>query len=276
MVTKENKKHKNNLVVAIKVNGKVLREFDDIVALPFGSTYEIFLKNLSPERCEIHISIDGKSISNDAKMIINGKSEITLKRYIDNDDMSIGNSFKFIEKTKFIEKHRNTRAEDGLITITFSHELNIPKQQLPDNIPFNPYWHEPYKSTPWWDSVPTCPNDWNTIWCSTSQDSYPVKTYSNVNNAVTISNVMDGITVPGEIVHQNFEHAMPIFSRTLETTLTLKLIGKIDDDTIDEPIQAMRKVKCKICKTNIKQTDKFCRECGASTNIISSEYFTHS
>ena len=45
--------------MAIKANGKVLREFNGIVGLPYGTEYEIFLKNLSEDRCGIYIDIDG-------------------------------------------------------------------------------------------------------------------------------------------------------------------------------------------------------------------------
>ena len=43
--------YESKLAAAIKVNGKVLREFNkDTVYIPFGSEYSILLKNLNTKR----------------------------------------------------------------------------------------------------------------------------------------------------------------------------------------------------------------------------------
>jgi len=39
--------YESKLAAAIKVDGKVLREFKDTVHIPFGSEYTVLLKNLN-------------------------------------------------------------------------------------------------------------------------------------------------------------------------------------------------------------------------------------
>lgn len=114
--------HKSNFVTAIKVGGKVLREFDNSVYVPFGSEYTILLKNLSSVRARVSVSIDGDDALDGHTLIIEAKDSIELKRFIKNGNMKTGNAFKFIEKTAKVEKHRGNRAGDGLITVTYEFE----------------------------------------------------------------------------------------------------------------------------------------------------------
>lgn len=116
----------NNFVTAIKVNGKVLREFDGTVALPFGSEYSILLKNLSADKkAKVKVSIDGKDVTEDVFLVIGPGESTELKRFIRNGNLSAGNAFKFIEKTAQIEAFRGNKAEDGLITVIYEFEQKI-------------------------------------------------------------------------------------------------------------------------------------------------------
>jgi hypothetical protein len=63
--------YSNKLVAAIKTGGKVLREFGDVVLIPFGTEYSILLKNKNSVRASVKIEIDGKDVSEGASIIIN-------------------------------------------------------------------------------------------------------------------------------------------------------------------------------------------------------------
>jgi hypothetical protein len=115
--------HKKNLVAAIRVNGKVLRESNDRVQLPFGSEYSILLKNLDTVRQQIQIQIDGKETS--SWLVLNPGEKLNLERFPRNN-LSEGNRFKFIERTQAVENHRGIAAEDGLIRIEFKREIVDP------------------------------------------------------------------------------------------------------------------------------------------------------
>lgn len=115
--------HKKNLVAAIRVNEKVLRESNDRVELPFGSEYSILLKNLDTVRQQVQIQIDGKETS--GWIVLNPGEKQNLERFPRNN-LSEGNRFKFIERTEAIETHRGIGAEDGLIRIEFKREIVTP------------------------------------------------------------------------------------------------------------------------------------------------------
>ena len=118
--------YKNNFAAAIRVNGKILKEFKDTVYVPFNSEYEIRLKNLSPsQRCGVSITIDGQSVT-DGRVIVDIGQTLDLERFIKNHDH--GNRFKFIERTSKIEEHRGIKIDDGLIVIKYTFEnkaLNV-------------------------------------------------------------------------------------------------------------------------------------------------------
>lgn len=259
---------KSNLVMAIKADGKVLREFDGIVGLPYGTEYEIYLKNLSSKRCGIYIQIDGTDIFDNTYLILDGKSDTTIKRYV-NDNYNEGNAFKFVEKTEKIEKHRGNRAEDGLITVRFFHEI---EQEIPCTKPIKE-WKYQYPDVPWINlPYPSdSPFSYDTVTCNSTKN---ILRSSNVNYCQTVLQTSNsGITVPGQIVEQKFHTTSGIVFKTSESTMTLKLVGTVDGfSPITKPIIVKRSDKCKVCGSKILQTDRFCRECGASTNIITSEY----
>jgi hypothetical protein len=117
--------YSKNFAAAIKVNGKILREFGDTVYLPFGSEYEIRLKNLNSERAKVIIEIDGNNVT-DNGLVLNPYQIVDLERFIKNGNLYSGNRFKFIERTEKIEDYRGIRLEDGLIVIKYCFEIPRP------------------------------------------------------------------------------------------------------------------------------------------------------
>ena len=158
---------KNKFVTCIKANGKVLREFKDIVKLPFGTEFSILLKNLNTVRVQVSVSIDGSEVTENVYLVINPNSEMELTRYIKNGNLNKGNCFKFIERTQGIENHRGIKAEDGIIRVEFQFEkpavdeneellqkLDEIKKDLgkkadkSDIWPYRPYYYYPYVQPP--------------------------------------------------------------------------------------------------------------------------------
>lgn len=115
--------HKNKLVVAVKTNGKVLREDKDTVFLPFGSEYSLLLKNLNTVRALLTIEIDGVNVLDGEKLVVNPNGEVDLQRFMKNGNQSQGNRFKFIERTAAIENGpRGIGAIDGIVRVSFQFE----------------------------------------------------------------------------------------------------------------------------------------------------------
>ena len=112
----------NKLAAAIKVNGKVLREFKDTVYVPFGSEYAITIRNLHTTRAVVSVYIDGDNMV-PGGLVLNAGQSIDLERSIRNNNLTEGNKFKFIERTGQIESHRGIGIEDGLVRIEYQFEL---------------------------------------------------------------------------------------------------------------------------------------------------------
>ena len=114
--------YKNKFVACITAGGKVLREFDSAVYLPFGTEYEILLQNLSTVRAVAHVYIDGELVTPNG-IVVPASGKLSLERAI--KSLDIGNRFKFIQMTDAIADHRGVTSEDGLVRIEFDFERAV-------------------------------------------------------------------------------------------------------------------------------------------------------
>src|SRR5574343_2076740 len=109
--------YNTKMVLCVKHQYKILREFNDVVYLPFGSEYTIYLKNLSQQAAKINVYIDGVNVAPGYSFILekanHPKSILELERFVNN--ITQGNKFKFIQKTDSIVNYRGNKPEDGLI-----------------------------------------------------------------------------------------------------------------------------------------------------------------
>jgi hypothetical protein len=254
--------YNSNLIMAVKVGGKVLREFDGTVALPFGSEYTIFLKNNSSRRASVDVTIDGQDVLDGTSIIINANSTVELQRFIKNGNFENGNAFKFIEKTAKIEEFRGNKAEDGLLTVSYSFEREVPRyspnilrsQGLDNNGQANLAYYS---------------NSFGSLTDTTSDSTSYTLTTSNTLTVQNASFNDSGITAPGSVVEQKFRPVYGFVSDGKVLTMTLKMVGALDGQAaIVEPVIVKRKVRCTMCGTHCRQTAKFCHECGASVIIV--------
>lgn len=118
------------LVACLKVGGKVLREHDDKVYIPFSSEYSIYIKNLNSVRASVTLEIDGKNVFSDgSSLVVNPNSEVNIERWVNNQ--AKGNKFKYIERTSKIEDVRGIGTEDGILRIAFRYQKPMPKYVSP-------------------------------------------------------------------------------------------------------------------------------------------------
>lgn len=238
--------YESKLAGAIKVNGKVLREFKDTVHIPFGSEYTVLLKNLNTTRAVVNVFIDGDNAVPGGLVVDPGR-EVDLERWIKNGNLTEGNRFKFIERTSSVEQHRGIGIEDGLVRIEFQFEQ------------------------------PVRPISWNTSQISggiypqggilRGFDSAQYGTTCSVNSftASATSTVSDvGITVPGSHSSQKFSTAYVGALESVKHSMVFKLFG----GTMPKPITVKHKPKCVTCGKQNKATSKFCTECGTALEIF--------
>lgn len=264
--------------MAVKVNGKVLREIDNTVALPFGSEYTILLKNLSSKKASVRLKIDGVDAFYGTQLIIDPGKTTEIKRFIKNRNLNAGNAFKFIEKTEQIENYRGNRIEDGLITLEYEFEHDMAIYNKP-----HPIWtyqpnYPPLPSLPVYPLTPYNPlNDapvTSNILRSTG--SATTLTYNdnngNIHSAPTkalySSQNTAGITAPGSVVDQKFYETTRMISDGITHRMTIKLVGEVNNKQVKAPVVVKKTIRCEFCGTFTKQTAKFCHNCGASVQII--------
>ena len=249
--------YESKMAAAIKVKGKVLREFKDTVRIPFGSEYSILLKNLNTTRAVVNVFIDGEDMV-PGGIVLNAGQECDLERSVKNGNLSEGNRFKFIERTGAVEQHRGVNLEDGLVRIEFQFEQPPrPITWNTTNISGNIY--------PQGGIMRGFGNSTGDVWpagnvtCSTA--SYDA---TSVNSAHGLLNDV-GITVPGSRSDQKFN---TVYVGALESTkhsMVFKLLG---GEAVKQAVTVKHKPKCVTCGKQNKATAKFCTECGTSLEIF--------
>ena len=248
--------YSNKLAIAIKVDGKVLREFDkDKVYLPFGKEFSILIKNLHTQRVVVNVNIDGNEAVKGG-LVINSNSECELERWV-KEDLNEGNRFKFIERTGNIENHRGINIEDGLVQIEYQFE------QEPISLYNN---RDVYRKGLGWDiSWP-----YNSS-CGISNNFTATHSYSasvnSVRSFVPTQNET-GITVPGSISTQSFNQAYVGALEHTKHSMVLHLLGETENNQyVRQPVTVKAKPKCVTCGLVNKASSKFCNEFGTALKI---------
>ena len=256
--------YSNQFVSAIKVHGKILRENNSTVALPFGAEYTILLKNLKSVRALVEVTIDGESATGGEKLILQPNSELDFERTIRNRNFDAGNKFKFIERTETIEKNRVIGASDGLIRIEFWTEKIKPIPQWNSDI-----WstkNTDYPNYPHWGRYTMCRSvipqaDYVYAKCADEQ-STTLSTQNFSSSASTIT--AQGITVPGSKSDQKFVEGAWFETEQESVVFVFQLVGKISNQEVVNPITVDVKPTCITCGKLNRATNKFCSECGTS------------
>ena len=285
--------YKEMFVIAIKSQGKVLREQGEKVLIPFGQEYSIFMKNLSGKRVCVSVDIDGQDVLDRTNLMISPNEFFDLEGFLKGSQVS--NKFKFIEKTQEISDFRGDKAEDGLIRVQYRFEkINPPIQQVPykkweydpyhPTHPWNPY--HPLDKGPVWkqnDYEVTCDNLGEAPSSSSSNSqsasfsalrglkspenySAQIKTKGGISgqsaNMNYTSNSLDlndkGITVKGSESNQKFRMIDPISLETEINTIIIQLIGS------DKLVTVQDKIQCETCGKKNKSSSKFCSKCGTA------------
>jgi len=224
--------YKQNFVIAIRHNGRILREDGENVTLPFGAEYSLRLKNLDSRRAVVSVSIDGEDVLDNSRIIVNGYSTVDLEGFM--DGMSVTRKFKFIKKIKEISEYRGDREDDGCIRVEVWFEKKYEttwttwdQNQKWDFNPPNREWH--INDYTYYNTPTTMYGNSEVMGSNT-----PTTMYSNTNSEqVTYSCTFDdtirddekGITAKGSDCNQNFINGYTNELEFSSTVLTLWLKG---------------------------------------------------
>lgn len=291
--------YQNKFVVAIKHDGKILREIGDVVKLPFGSEFTVLVKNLNSRRAKFDLHIDGTDVLGGRSIVVNANSESEIKRFVTNNNSNVGNAFKFIERTQKIEDGpRGIKSDDGIVRVEWWFEKELPevKTTIHNDVYRSGYFRDPYY---WYTfggpylgavgqnitsekmasgtsaDIRSMVVGLGEISGSASAASYSTSTDSySVSNAVQqkvpqLEETLAGITVPGSKVEQEFKTVYGFNSEAQSQVMILRLVGKTDSDVkIIAPVTVKTKQRCVTCSHLNKANAKFCSECGTALDIM--------
>ena len=280
--------YNQKFAAAIKVNGKVLREFKDQVYVPFASEYSILLKNLNTKRAIVNVYIDGEN-QTPSGLVIDAGRECTLERSLKNGSLTEGNKFKFIERTGNIEKHRGIGVEDGIVRIEFEFEREYNQwwatnaNQIDTSKPWKtPGYGDVWLNNSTWDGTKHTPTygmanaSTTSILRGRGTSSHIGATCSDTTN-VTLNNVNisaqsfndAGITVAGSKSDQKFSTVSSFATDGTKHNIVLKLLGETPDNKpVVKEVTVKTKPKCTTCGRQNKHNAKFCTECGTALEMF--------
>lgn len=276
----------DKFVVAVKHNGRVLREQGDTVLIPFGSEYTLHFKNLNSVRVQVKVSIDGTDATQGTCLVIRPNETADLERFLRSGDGGQGHRFKFIERTTKIEDGpRGIRADDGLIRVEFEYERQPAKIEYETikRTYVDEYWrtyrpHYPYWNGPYYGSSTAVSSADCAFGSTTSEVKLSAKSASplrgmthdsaqvQAQNASYTSDV--GITVPGSVSDQKFEVAAWFPTDGQKHVMVLRLKGQVGEQKVQRPVTVKTMQECPTCGTKNKHGTKFCRECGTGLSLI--------
>lgn len=266
--------YNQKFAAAIKVNGKVLREFKDTVYVPFASEYSILLKNLNTRRAIVTVYIDGEN-QTPGGLVIDAGRESTLERSIKNNNLNEGNRFKFIERTGAVEQHRGIKLEDGIVRVEFEFERDQPQWYFNNNsTQIKGPWVDPGYNT--WTGTHHTPTygvaqgSTNSVLrnASASLNNIQISATSCVTTPIASYNDA-GITVAGSKSDQKFQTVTGVYGDGTKHNIVLKLLGETpDNQPVLKEVTVKSKPKCTTCGRQNKAHAKFCTNCGTSLEIF--------
>ena len=246
--------YSNKVAVALKHNGKVLREFGENVYVPYGTEYTILVKNLNSVRALVTISIDGTDVGDGTKFVIGPNESIELERFIKNGNLDQGNRFKFIERTGKIEEHKGVGIEDGIVRVEYQFEKPQPEITI-----------SKYTVHYWYGNNPS-DVIYGPVYGTLPSTRVSEKTYSVNNVSVQCET---GITVPSSISEQKFNQVSLFPTESEKHVIVLHLLGETENNRqVVKPVTVKAKPKCSTCGKVNKATAKFCSECGTALEIV--------
>jgi hypothetical protein len=275
----------NKVVACVKVDGKILREDKNVVTLPFGSEYSVFIKNLNPRRIKVKVTVDGTDATEGAWLVVEPNSDFELERFIRAANMDRGNRFKFIERTGDIEEHRGIKADDGLIRIEYQVEnpkpVSIDVEEHHHHYDhYDPWPRPPYRPRPMWERSASYASNGPLRSRSLRPSATSGKKSAAMGNRKAVVQPMSvehdsldvsfneqGITVPGSESTQQFRWTAG-FETGASEVIVLQLRGVVAGKEVIKAVTVETKLTCSSCGKTHPSTEKFCGKCGTALQII--------
>lgn len=233
--------YKEKFVVVIKSDGKVLRDVSGKVYIPFGNEYSILLKNKNSVNSIATVEVDGEDVLQGKSIIVPPNKSVEIKGWM--RSMSKTNKFRFIKKTKQIEKFRGNKPDDGIIRVEYRFE-SVPKFIMPEVIKHKTDWYQP---------------------SGYYTDDFTIKGLEHTTTyTCNCSQVCDdGITIKGKKIDQQYSYGDIGVLEDLSHVIILNLCGTTKTGKkINKVVITRSKIQCNICGKRWKSNIKYCGNCG--------------
>ena len=271
--------YNEKFIAVIKSNGKILREQNQTVLLPFKSEFSILLKNLESRKCKIKVSIDGTDVLGGNSLILQPNTETELNGFL--KENIVTNRFKFIQKTQQISDFIGDKIDDGIVRVEYWFEKYVVQNPI--------YWYNqpmvyPRQDHWYYNNIGGgCSGDVygsaGTVTTSHSRDAIGknINFNSEANSTGKITtccfssqnlrsvkeNHDEGITVKGSPINEQYSYS---YIGNLEDTshvIILKLKGQTNNgDIIEKCVDVKTKKICPTCGTRSKYYVRYCGNCG--------------
>jgi len=248
---------RDNFVVAVKYDGKILREDNNVVTLPFGSGYSLLLKNLGSRKAQVGVTIDGQDVLDGHKLLIEVNRETELKGFMDNEH--VHDAFRFIEKTEQISEHRGDRIDDGIIRVEYQFEQSHYASPI-----CKPCEWAFYKDTNKKTDSFQYTYDTGSSTVKPLIGSYQITCDQTTRDPSIMKGLSsaDGITVHGGDTYQDFQRGSIGSLEPRGHSITIKLRGTSDGVKVEKPVMVRDKLTCSTCGLRNNSRNKFCGWCG--------------
>ncbi len=275
--------YQNKLAAAIKVNGRILREHAGSVAIPFGSEYTLFFKNLNSVRVKVQVSIDGTDATGGTWLVVGPNSTLELERFIRNGNFSEGNRFKFIERSADVEVHRGMNVDDGLVRIESATERRV--VDVPIVNYYDEWYPRPFPQRPSYDRrrpyfsgglrgsgksarMTASASSGRPVASQHREYAVPAASMGGGASAGAYSDTTNdvGITVAGGVSHQSFQ-SVADFPTDQSDVMILHLKGVIAGSVVQEPVTVQTKLTCSSCGKLSASSVEFCDRCGTALTL---------
>ncbi len=286
--------YRERFVAVLKCGGRILREHDGVVTLPFGSEYSVLCKNMESRKALIGITIDGQDVLNGRKLIVDPNSEWELERFVESLDS--GNRFRFIQKTKQIADHRGDHVDDGIVRVEFTFEQQVEEVIRTRHIhhdhhhhhdPHHHHYHPPWWKYPYitWTSQDNVryTSDGGTgdqtgdvlrgealLSCNLSNSGDSIQCSNSIGAQLNYVDQItpkqdEGITVKGSESHQRLTTGTIGLLETNAHVIILRLRGTTSTGAVvEKPVTTKTKLHCGTCGQASKSSAKFCDNCGTA------------
>lgn len=237
--------YRNNYVLAILHNGKVLREVGGEVFLPFDSEYVIRLKNKGGFKAAAEVFVDGSPITvNGSRFIVDPHSTLDIERMLVDGDLDNGPRLKFVS-ADHPDVADPGNPENGVVEVRFYEEMCGWTQ---------PVFVKDHNDFIYPGTSGTGSGFFRGGWSDNSCD----------NSALYSCNCcasQDGATVAGSQSSQKFVQVSGIvFNSYPDATLRLRLRGTKQGKAV--LVNDTRYKYCFKCGTKLKFKHRFCHRCG--------------